>query len=319
MRLLTTLILLPSLLLAWGCTPEPPAPLRVGTNIWPGYEPLYLARDLGYLDGSPTKLVEYPSATEAMRGYRNGLLEAVALTLDEVLLLADAGMAPRVVLVMDISNGGDVVLGRPGIACVEDLRGRKVGVENTALGAYVLSRALELGGLSPGDVEVVSLGVHEHERAFTGGAVDAVVTFEPVRSRLLAAGAEQVFDSSMIPGEVVDVLAVRPDVLAARGEDIDALIGAWFRAIEYLQREPDDATRRMAVREQLSPEAFRQSLAGLVIPTRERNLELLAGDAPELAATAARLAMLMRERGLLVRPAQIEGLLAPDHLGGSDG
>ena len=48
------------LLACVGCTPDPEPILRVGTNVWPGYEPLYLARDLGYLDES-IRLVEYSS------------------------------------------------------------------------------------------------------------------------------------------------------------------------------------------------------------------------------------------------------------------
>ena len=42
-----------------------------------------------------------------------------------------------------------------------------------------------------------------------------MVTYEPVRTKLKSAGARQIFDSSLIPGEIVDVLVVRTSYLAA--------------------------------------------------------------------------------------------------------
>lgn len=57
------------------------------------------------------------------------------------------------------------------------------------------------------------LEVDEHEGAFGSGKVDAVVTFEPVRSRLLARGAVQIFDRRQIPGEIIHVLVMRTDAM----------------------------------------------------------------------------------------------------------
>ena len=41
------LILASMVFLLSGCTESPQKPLRIGSNPWPGHEPLYLARDLG--------------------------------------------------------------------------------------------------------------------------------------------------------------------------------------------------------------------------------------------------------------------------------
>ena len=84
--------------------------MHIGTNVWPGYEPLYLARELGYFDDQPIHLVEHAAATEVIRAFRNGTIDAAALTLDEVLLLAQHGQNPRIVLVMDFSQGGDTLI-----------------------------------------------------------------------------------------------------------------------------------------------------------------------------------------------------------------
>ena len=55
-----------ALLSACGARYE--APLTVGTNTWTGYEPLYLARDLGLHEGLPLRLVELGPPPRAWMG-----------------------------------------------------------------------------------------------------------------------------------------------------------------------------------------------------------------------------------------------------------
>ncbi len=278
---------------------ETTASLSIGTNVWPGYEPLYLARSLGAFRESPIHFVEYTSATQALRAFGNGTVQAAALTLDEVLSLRQHGIPARVILVFDVSHGGDAILAKPDIASLAQLRGRRVGVESSALGAYVLTRALEQAGLAPSDVVVTPLEVREHENAYRRGEIDAVVTFEPVRSRLLDAGAVPLFDSSQIPDEIVDVLVVHAGALKDHPEAIETLLRGWFQALVYLRDKPDDATRRMAPRLQLAPDAVLGTFAGLRLPALEDNLLMLGGPAPPLARTARKLSKVMVASQLL--------------------
>ena len=129
-------------LLLAGCGRDPEPVLRIGTNVWIGSEPLYLARDLGHLDSRAVRLVEYPSASEVLRAYRNQTIDGMVISMDELLGLAADGLQPKVILVVDVSHGADVVVGRPGMRTMMDLRGRRVAVERSALGAFVLARAL---------------------------------------------------------------------------------------------------------------------------------------------------------------------------------
>jgi len=292
-----------------SCVQAPLPPLRVGANVWPGYESLYLARDLGYYDDLPIQLVDHPSATEVSRALRNGQLEVAALTLDETLLLAETNPDIRAVLITDVSAGGDAIVAKSEIESLAGLKGRRVGVESNALGAFVITRALEQVGLSPQDVEIVSLGVSEHEQAFKQGTVDAVVTFEPVRSNLLATGANLVFDSTQIPGEIVDVLVVPQAVLEHQRETLDVLIRGWFRALDYLKQNPQDAARRMAPREGVEPDQFLASLELLHIPDLQENQALLGKTDPTLQKVLTQLSELMLGKELLQQKIETENLL----------
>ena len=304
------------LLVLGGCGREPAEALRIGTNVWIGSEPLYLARDLGQLDAQTVRLVEYPSASEVLRAYRNQALDGMVISLDEVLALAADDLQPRIVLVIDVSHGADVVLGRAGLRSMADLKGRRVAVESHAVGAYVLSRALALNRMQPGDVQIVHLESNEHAAAFEQGRVDAAVTFDPFRSQMLRAGATTLFDSTQIPGEIVDLLVVRESVLEKNPGSVNALLAGWFQAIDYLGRDEQDAARRMSVRQQVSGEQFLQTLRGLRFPSRDENLAMLAGPAPQLLVTGQRLMAMMRQSKLLPRPVEVGALLAPAPLQG---
>ncbi|MBK8335928.1 MAG: ABC transporter substrate-binding protein [Sterolibacteriaceae bacterium] len=304
------------LLVSGGCGREPAEALRIGTNVWIGSEPLYLARDLGHVNAQTVRLVEYPSASEVLRAYRNQALDGMVISLDEVLALAADDLQPRIVLVIDVSHGADVVLGRAGLRSMADLKGRRVAVETHAVGAYVLSRALALNRMQPGDVQIVHLESNEHAAAFEQGRVDAAVTFDPFRSQMLRAGATTLFDSTQIPGEIVDLLVVRESVLEKNPGSVNALLAGWFQAIDYLGRDEQDAARRMSVRQQVSGEQFLQTLRGLRFPSRDENLAMLAGPAPQLLVTGQRLMAMMRQSKLLPRPVEVGALLAPAPLQG---
>jgi NitT/TauT family transport system substrate-binding protein len=312
-----TATLLTTLFLVFGlaaCGPVAEPPLRIGTNVWPGYETLYLARDLGELDGSSVRLVELPSATAVIQGLRNGVLDGGALTLDETLTVLQDGIDLKVVLVMDESAGGDAVLARPEIGTTAALKGRRIGVENTAVGAIMLQAVLDDAGLEAADVEIVKATVDRHAELFRAGSVDAVVTFEPVRSQLLAGGARQVFDSSRVPGRIVDVLAVRTEAIERSPESVRRLVAAQFAALAHLRAQPEDAARRMQPRLRLEPKAVLKSFEGLRLPDLGANQRLLAGPAPELNEAAAMLARLMQQQTLLTRDVDVTRLADGGHL-----
>lgn len=311
LRILASVALL--LLLA-GCMREPETALRIGTNVWIGSEPLYLARDLGRLDPDAVQLVEYPSASEVLRAFRNQAIDGMVISLDELFGLAADGFQPRIILVVDVSHGADVVVGRRGMRTMQDLKGKSVAVESSALGAFVLSRALAVNGMQASDVNVVHLESNEQPGAFEKDQVDGAVTFDPYRAQFLRAGAKTLFDSTQIPGEIVDVLAVRDSVFKRQPQAIHELLTGWFDAIDYMKRDPKDAARRMGVRQQTSGAQFLEAQRGLHVPSREENLRMLGGPTPELAVTGRRLMSLMVDAKLLRAPFQIEGVLAPGPL-----
>jgi NitT/TauT family transport system substrate-binding protein len=313
-RALFALVLGALLLMLSGCMHESEPALRIGTNVWIGSEPLYLAREMGRFDPAVVQLVEYPSASEVLRAYRNQAIDGMVISMDELFGLAADGFQPKIVLVVDVSHGADVVVGRAGMKTMRDLKGKSVAVESSALGAFVLSRALAVNGMQPSDVTAVHVESNEQPGAFEKGLVDGAVTFDPYRAQFLKAGAATLFDSTQIPGEIVDLLAVRASVVERRPKAIHALLAGWFDAIDYMASAPADAARRMGIRQQTSGAQFLEAQRGLHVPSRDENLRMLGGATPELAVTGRRLMTLMVDAKLLRSGLDIEALLAPGPL-----
>ncbi|WP_159819007.1 ABC transporter substrate-binding protein [Cyanobium sp. Copco_Reservoir_LC18] len=288
-----------TLAVLFSCFRPASLPLRIGANLWTGYETLYLARDLGELKDKPIRLIDFPSGTEEVRAYRNDEIDGAGLSIDQVITLAATQGDIRIIAIMDFSNGGDVILARPGLRTMAELKGKRIGVEATALGAFFLGRALELNDMTPQDVTVVSLELGDHEAAYRAGRVDAVVTFGPPRINLLKAGAIPLFDSRRIPGEIVDTLAASSDAIANNAENLQALVEARFKALDYFQSNPAEAARRMARRTRVEPQELLEAFDLLEQPSLETNVALLTQRDPSLVVSMTNLIRVMHDHGLI--------------------
>jgi ABC-type nitrate/sulfonate/bicarbonate transport system substrate-binding protein len=110
--------------------------MRVGSIVFPGYEDLFLARELGLLDERRVRLVELLANTDTLRALAAGQLEAAALTLDELMSARADGVDLRAVLVFDVPEGANVVVtADPWAARIVDV----LAVRADALGTYAAS------------------------------------------------------------------------------------------------------------------------------------------------------------------------------------
>lgn len=291
--------------------------MRVASLVWTGYESLYLARSLGYYDGAPLRLVEMTSHAAVSHALHTGMVDAAAMTLDEALTLMQDGVDLRVVLVMDVSHGADMLLARPEITDLGSLRGKRIGVENVGNGALMLDAVLRAGKLSAGDIIQVPLKLDEQLAAYQSDKVDALVTFEPLASQLLHKGARLLFDSTRIPDRILDVLVVRSECIPRYQPVLKTLLAGHFRALDYLARQPGDAAARMAPRMGVSPGEVLPQFAGLRLPSLAENRQFLAGASPRLEAGAEELAGLMVRQQLLRRPVDVTHLADASFLPGA--
>ena len=294
-----------------GCAP-PSEPLRIVSSPWPGYEPLYLARDLGYLDNRSVRLNEMPSSNITWEAFNNGSADIATLTLDETLSLLDQGRKLRIMAVMDISNGADVVMARPGIDSLPEIKGKRIGIVNIPLGVFMLARTLERAGLTSADVTVLQIPEDKHEKAYRNGQIDVAITFEPFKTHLANAGARVLFDSSQIPDEIFDLLLVREDVYNSRRDEVCEVTRQWFLTQDYIRNNREQAYNHMGKRLNTDGATFALMLEGLKVPDRSESRHLLGGETPAILEPARRLAKIMLNENLIRNPVDPSAVIAPE-------
>jgi NitT/TauT family transport system substrate-binding protein len=154
---------------------------------------------------------------------------------------AASGVPTSVVLIGDYSNGNDALLVRNGLQ-MKDLAGRKLLLVQKTVSEYLFDRAMALGGLRDQikRVRMINTSDADIAGAFIGDrSAAAVVTWKPLVSQIQKEkGITSLFNSSQIPGEILDLTVVRTDVLTrpdGSGQRFaKALTGAWYELLAQM-------------------------------------------------------------------------------------
>jgi len=277
-------------------------PLRLGVNFWATTEFILMADNMKFFEeeGLPIEIVEYSSLNDLRRGFERGQVDAMASSLVEVLLSRDnTPRRPQVVLVVDFSNGADFIVAKREIADIAGLKGRRVGVEGGSMGIFVLGRALERAGLSLTDVTVIPTDQSHMARAYLSGEIDAAVTYPPFSVGVgeNAVDGHIIFNSSQIPEEVVDIVAVDADKL--KPEDAGKIQKVWKRITSYVAAHPAESYKVMAKRERISLSEFQTTMNGIQIVSSEQQEALIKNGG--LKGTVQKTARFLQQTGVLKR------------------
>jgi NitT/TauT family transport system substrate-binding protein len=151
---------------------------------------MFLARHEGWMPNKEIVFLETTSATDSLNALAEGKVDGAALTLDEVLRARNKGIPLTVILVFDVSAGADVVLARPHIKSIRDLAGKRIGVEQSAIGALMLQKVTEASGQGTLKADIISTTPDMHLADWNKGKLDAIITYEPVATQIQANGFE---------------------------------------------------------------------------------------------------------------------------------
>jgi NitT/TauT family transport system substrate-binding protein len=265
-----------------ACLDPPQEVLKIGSNGWIGYEPLYLARSLGYFSPRKVRIIDYPATIQSVQAFRNNLIDGLMISLNEAVTLLPFVPDLRVILILDISNGGDALITQPNITKLEQLKGATIAAENTILSRFLLQKALNKVGLSFYDANLVFLNWDKHEDAFLSKTVDGIISGEPITSSLVEKGGINLFNSRYLPNQIIDVLVVRNSVLQSRKEDWKMLVNTWFKALQLITQEEKTVLPYIAARQDTTPEVALKMMSGVQFPNLEQNYHFLGGGIPIL-------------------------------------
>ena len=219
--------------------------------------------------------MEYRNASQVIDNFIKGHINMAALTLDEAIRVINEGMDVKIIWVFNVSNGADALVGNTSINNLSEIKGKRIGVERTALGEYMLHRILQHAQLSVEDVTIIDLPADKHVQGLTKQAIDLAITFEPFINELTDLGFKTIFTSKDLPGEIIDVLVVRHDFANQNAELISQFINAYAKQVSEVLQSFDKHIYYLNLRLKLDKNSLKTIYSGIEIPTPEQQLNLL--------------------------------------------
>jgi NitT/TauT family transport system substrate-binding protein len=255
-------------------------PLKIGLVTWLGYGPFYIAQEKGFFKENGVEVtferIEDDSARRA--AIAAGQLDGIALTLDAMIALRSKDIPLKTVMAIDASNGGDGIVAVQSIAKIEDLKGHEVAFPLGLPSHFFLYSVLKEHGMSVKDIKPVYMDADQAGTAFAAGKIDAAVTWEPWLSKAREVGHGHVLvDSRSYPGQIADVLFMREEVIAQRPQEIEGLIRAWYKAVDYVRDNPAESKAIMARSFGLPEETVELLLPGIRLEGRQGNQAAFGG------------------------------------------
>ena len=220
----------------------------VGWSVYAGWNPYFYMQKSGILKKWADKYgvvikvqrFDYAASLDAFVGKN---IDACTMTNMEALdMPAAAGVDSTAVIVGDYSNGNDAVLARNGLT-LGQLPGKRIMLVQKTVSEYLLERAMDLNGLGgqASQLKLMNTSDSDLVGAFLGNKSNQIaVTWKPLVSQILAqdSGVKPLFDSSKIPGEILDLLVIRTEVLnrpdGSGQKFAKAITGAWYETVAQI-------------------------------------------------------------------------------------
>ena len=196
--------------------------------------------------GIEIDVVQINDYIESINQYTAGQFDGCTMTnMDALTIPAAGGVDSTALIVGDFSNGNDgvVLKGKQSLA---DIKGQNVNLVELSVSHYLLARGLESVGLAEKDITVVNTSDADMVAVYGTDSVTAVATWNPLLREITSMpNSNKVFDSSQIPGEIIDLLVVNTETLKANPSFGKALTGAWYEIMEKMAS--DDVLTQLAV------------------------------------------------------------------------
>ena len=249
--------------------------LNIGLSKWTGNEPFYLAEQVGIFEKNEVlvKLSRNLNEKEQLDKLKSGELDAAAITLDMLFVLHESGFPVKAVLIMDYSIGGDMIIAKEGINELEDLRGKKIGLEKLFISEYFLARALAEKNIPIADIESSLIKGDELVQFLEDDKVAAVVVANPQATKLLQKGYNVIFSTKDIPSSIIDVLVFPQKVYDNNLGDIKKILQSWFDALRYITLHYKESMEIMAELEDVSEYEFKITYEDISILGLKENID----------------------------------------------
>ena len=252
------------------------ATLNVGTVVWIGYGPFYVAEamDMYKKYGLSVKLQVFSDPALIPAAMAGGSVQGAMLTYDQVIGQVAKGLGQKVVMPIDYSNGGDAIVAAKSITKITDFKGKKVGFNPLSPSDFLLAYALTSNGLTEKDITPVNMTPESVPAAMVSSQMPIGVTYEPSLSQILKQGGGQkfhvVYSSKNAPGLIADVLVFDDKFIKASPKDITGIMKAYLDGMAYMKAKPEESAKIIGKFMGVSAKEVKEQLPGVYnIPLAE--------------------------------------------------
>lgn len=242
-------------------------PLKIGYSDWPGWVAWQVAIDKGWFKEAGVDVkFEWFDYSASMDAFAAGKIDAVTMTNGDALVTGSGGAKSVMLMLTDYSNGNDMIVAKPGIKSLKDLKGKKVALEQGLVEHLLLLNGLKKAGLKESDVKLVNVKTNETPQTLTAPDVAAVGAWQPVAGEAMKAapGAKPIYTSADEPGLIYDVLAASPASAKARRAEWLKVLKVWDKVVAYINdpKTQPDAVKIMAAKSGVAPAEYLPLLKG---------------------------------------------------------
>ena len=291
-------------------------PLKMGHVPWVGFGAIYIADKQDFFEAEKVavEIMPYQSYSDLSADFATRKLDISTTAYADAIAQAAAGVPLQIVWVFDSSNGGDVVVGSPQISTIEDLRGKRIGLEYGTFSHLFVLEGLKKHGLTENDVQLVNVTADQVPQAIASGQIDAGHTWEPFLSEVVANQGQVLFTSAETPGIILDALRVHAAITAQRSGDIQKVMRAIAHATQWWQANPEAGNQIVAEALGLSASEIPAILTGVHLFNLTENQQAFQPREGLIYKVGEIAISLFLNTGIITQPQELDHLLYAQYL-----
>ena len=255
------------------------------------YAPWYIVKERGLAKDINLDIRIIEDITAKNAGLTSGQIHCMMNTLDSVVVARSADVPVKVIGVPAMSYGLDEMVVAENIKSIDDLPGKSFGADYGFLNHMWMLLTLKKAGIAFDKLSHKIMLPQDSAAAFVSGGLDIDVNYKPFTTQSLERAGAHVLKTSLSDrtwerGLISEAIACNSDWLAANTGVAKELLRAWFEAVDWWKRNPEEGNQLVAKGLDWPMSDVKLTQYGAIMLTLDQNLGAFGlGDGKPVCAS----------------------------------
>jgi len=223
-----------------GCSIAPSQPLRISTNLWIGYSPLFYIQQKGWLKENNIKLVNVVSLSESMEMYASGFVDAFTGTQYELKQMQNENPKLHTKILLDRSYGGDVVMGNRDIDTLKKAESIHVYLEVDSVNSVLLDSFIAMYDIDRSVLHYIDKDPDASSMLGMKSEPTLIVTYTPYNIGLYNNGYKVLDTTKNMQLFIMDALYIDDSTAKQYADELRTLNHLIAKALDNLKQNPKE-------------------------------------------------------------------------------